>query len=138
MVEISGCGRRDYESDSTACWLSIPFPTTLKNGLQHASIGYASEYSRELFRAEDALTKHLVPYIYAKGLDKHAEKFLERYCPRALKEPMPIPIKEVVEQIRLAVYHTPLPDGIFGPLILMMLTWEGQSEEYHMLCKKEE
>lgn len=113
-VEISGRGRCDYESDSTECWLSIPFSATLKNGLKHVNIGYASEYSRELFRAEDALTKYLVPYIYAKDLDKHAEKFLERYCPRALKEPMPLPIKEIIEQMGLTVYHAPLPGGIFG------------------------
>lgn len=113
-VEISGRGRRDYESDSTECWLSIPFAATLKNGLKHVNIGHASEYSRELFRAEDALTKYLVPYIYAKDLDKHAEKFLERYCPQALKEPMPLPIKEIVEQMGLTVYHAPLPGGIFG------------------------
>ena len=113
-IEIFGRGRRDYESDSTECWISIPFSATLRNGLQQVSIGYASEYSRELFRAEDALTKYLVPYIYAKDLDKHAERFLEKYCPRALEEPMPLPIKEIVENIGLTVYHAPLPDGIFG------------------------
>lgn len=113
-IEISGRGRRDYESDSTECWISIPLSATLRNGLQQVSIGYASEYSRELFRAEDALTKYLVPYIYAKDLDKHAERFLEKYCPRALEEPMPLPIKEIVENMGLTVYHAPLPDGIFG------------------------
>lgn len=113
-IEISGRGRRDYESDSTECWISIPFAATLRNGLQQVSIGYASEYSRELFRAEDALTKYLVPYIYAKDLDKHAERFLEKYCPRALDEPIPLPIKEIVENMGLTVYHAPLPDGIFG------------------------
>ena len=113
-IEISGRGRRDYESDSTECWLSIPFSATLKNGLQQVRMGYASEYSKELFRAEDALTKYLVPYIYAKDLDKHAERFLEKYCPRALAEPMPLPIKEIVENMGLTVYHAPLPDGIFG------------------------
>lgn len=113
-IEISGRGRCDYESDSTECWLSIPFSATLKNGLQQVRMGYASEYSKELFRAEDALTKYLVPYIYAKDLDKHAERFLEKYCPRALAEPMPLPIKEIVENMGLTVYHAPLPDGIFG------------------------
>lgn len=113
-IEISGRGRRDHESDSTECWLSIPFSATLKNGLQQVRMGYASEYSKELFRAEDALTKYLVPYIYAKDLDKHAERFLEKYCPRALAEPMPLPIKEIVENMGLTVYHAPLPDGIFG------------------------
>ena len=113
-IEISGRGRRDYESDSTECWISIPLSATLRNGLQQVNFGYASEYSRELFRAEDALTKYLVPYIYAKDLDKHAERFLEKYCPRALEEPMPLPIKEIVEKMGLTVYHAPLPDGIFG------------------------
>lgn len=113
-IEISGRGLRDYESDSTECWISIPLSATLRNGLQQVSIGYASEYSRELFRAEDALTKYLVPYIYTKDLDKHAERFLEKYCPRALEEPMPLPIKEIVENMGLTVYHAPLPDGIFG------------------------
>lgn len=113
-IEISGRGRRDYESDLTECWLSIPFAATLKNGLQQVRIGDASEYSRELFRAEDALTKYLVPYIYAKDLDKHAERFLEKYCPRALEEPMPLPIEEIVDSMGLTVYHAPLPDGIFG------------------------
>lgn len=113
-IEISGRGRRDYESDLTECWLSIPFAATLKNGLQQVRIGYASEYSRELFRAEDALTKYLVPYIYAKDLDKHAERFLEKYCPHALEEPMPLPIEEIVDSMGLTVYHAPLPDGIFG------------------------
>lgn len=113
-IEISGRGRRDYESDSTECWISIPFSATLRNGLQQVSIGYASEYSRELFRAEDALTKYLVPYIYAKDLDKHAERFLEKYCPRAIEEPMPLPIEEIVDSMGLTLYHAPLPDGIFG------------------------
>lgn len=113
-IEVSGRGRRDYESDSTECWLSIPFSATLRNGLQNVSIGYATEYSKELFRAEDALTKYLVPYIYAKDLDNHAERFLEKYCPRALEIPMPLPIKEIVEAMGLTVYPAPLPDGIFG------------------------
>lgn len=34
VVEISGRGRHDYESDSTECWLSIPFSAALKNGLK--------------------------------------------------------------------------------------------------------
>lgn len=37
-IEVSGRSRRDYESDSTECWLSIPFGATLKNGLHQVSI----------------------------------------------------------------------------------------------------
>ena len=113
-IEVSGRGRRDYESDSAECWVTIPFSATLKNGLQNVKIGFVSEYSKELFRAEDALTKFLVPYIYAKDLDAHAEKFLEKYCPQALTKPMPLPITEIIEAMELTVYPAPLPDGIFG------------------------
>lgn len=113
-IEVSGRSRRDYESDSTECWLSIPFGATLKNGLHQVSIGYVSEYSKELFREEDALTKYLVPYVYAKDLDKHAEKFLEKYCPQALEEPIPLPFEDIITKMGLTVFYAPLSDGIFG------------------------
>ena len=39
-IEISGRGRRDYESDLTECGLSIPFAATLKNGLRTNTVPY--------------------------------------------------------------------------------------------------
>ena len=52
--------------------------------------------------------------MYSKDLDAHAEKFLKKYCPKALETPMPLPIKEVLEAMCLTVHHAPLPDGVFG------------------------
>lgn len=113
-IEISRRSRYSLKTDTIDCWLSIPFLATLRNGLKDVLIGEVSAYSKEQFRAEDALTKHLVPYIYAKDLDKHAEKFLKTYCPRALEEPMPLPLREITEKMGLSVYFAQLPDGIFG------------------------
>lgn len=63
---------------------------------------------------EDALSQYLIPYVYSKDLDVHAEKFLKKYCPKALEHPMPLPIKEVLEAMCLTVHYAPLHDGIFG------------------------
>lgn len=113
-IEIHGQGRYDYEDNSVELWLSVPVAGTLNNGLQYASIGEAESYSKEAFKKENALTKYLIPYMYAKDLDQHAEKFLKRYCPEALEKPMPLPIKEIINAMDLVVYPAPLPDGVFG------------------------
>jgi len=113
-IEVKGKSKYDYESDSAEQWFKIPLNATLKDGLQNIQMGYISEYSKEKFNAEDALTKYLVPYMYVKDLDLHAEKFLEKYCPEALKAPMPLPIKEITETMGLTVYYAPLPDNMFG------------------------
>lgn len=67
----------------------------------------------ERFDKEDALTNYLVPYVYAKDLDEHATKFLEKYCSRALKTAMPLPLDEILEAMQLKRFEAPLPDNIF-------------------------
>jgi hypothetical protein len=113
-ITIAGKGRRDYDKDNISIWFSVSFTGQLRVGLSKVTITDVSDYTKERFNAEDALTKYLVPYIYAKDLDFHAEKFLNKYCPRALEMPMPLPIKEVLEAMALTMYLAPLPEGIFG------------------------
>ena len=59
-IDLSGRGRRDYESDSVERWFTIPFTGILKDGLHQVSIGKVSDYTKELFQAEDALA-----YLFA-------------------------------------------------------------------------
>nr|DAT88735.1 MAG TPA: IrrE protein [Caudoviricetes sp.] len=113
-IEISGRNRRDYESDSTDYWFSISFTAFLHDGLHDVRIVAVSEYSKERFKAEDSLTKYLIPYIYAKELDLHAEKFLKKYCPLALDRPMALPIKDILKEMGLTVRLAPLSDDVFG------------------------
>lgn len=113
-IEVSGQGRHGYESDSTDLWISIPISGVLNNGFQYVKIGEPTEYSKESFKKENALTKFLIPYIYAEELDQHAENFLKRYCPEALEKPMALPIKQIIEAMDLTVFPAPLPDGVFG------------------------
>ncbi|WET88664.1 helix-turn-helix transcriptional regulator [Ligilactobacillus murinus] len=113
-IVVKGKTRRDYEEDMTSAWFAVSFTGILRGGLTMVTITSVEDYTKECFSKEDALTKFLVPYVYAKDLDLHAEKFLKKYCPRALETPMPLPIKEVLEAMCLTVYPAPLPDGIFG------------------------
>lgn len=113
-IVVKGRTRRDYEEDMASAWFAVSFTGILRCGLTMVTITSVEDYTQERFNKEDALTKFLVPYIYAKDLDLHAEKSLKKYCPRALETPMPLPIKEVLEAMCLTVYPAPLPDGIFG------------------------
>ena len=113
-VIVKGRSRRDYEEDIVYPWFSISFTGILRCGLNMVTITSVGEYSKERFSKEDALSQYLIPYVYSKDLDAHAEKFLKKYCPKALETPMPLPIKEVLEAMCLTVHHAPLPDGVFG------------------------
>jgi hypothetical protein len=113
-ISIHGKRRNDYEDDMLDRWFLFSFSAVLRNGLSNVRITGLEEYSQQRFNSEDALTKFLVPYIYAKDLDEHAERFLKIYCPRVLETPMPLPVNEVVEAMGLTVYKAPLPGGVFG------------------------
>lgn len=96
-VIVKGRTRRDYEEDIVCPWFSISFTGILRCGLSMVTITSVGVYSKERFSKEDALSQYLVPYVYSKDLDTHAEKFLKKYCPKALETPMALPIKEVLE-----------------------------------------
>lgn len=113
-VIIKGRSRRDYEDDVVYPWFAVSFTGILRCGLTMVTITSVDEYSKERFNKEDALSQYLIPYVYSKDLDAHAEKFLKKYCPKALETPMPLPIKEVLEAMCLTVHLAPLPEGIFG------------------------
>ena len=90
-IEIQGWGRYDRESDNVEVWCRISCKGLLHDGLKNFSINSIEPYCKRKFESENRLSKHLVPYVYAKDLDKEAEKFLKKYYPRALESPMRIP-----------------------------------------------
>ena len=113
-IEISGKSRRDYDSNMVDRWFSISCSAVLRDGIHDFTANDISDYSSKRFNAEDALTKYLVSYVYAKDLDKHAEKFLQKYCPQALEPPMPLPIEGIISKMGITVFYATLPDGVFG------------------------
>jgi hypothetical protein len=115
-VILKGMGKRDYEADMKPVWYSVGFVGLLNDGLSMVTITGVDDYHKEKFDSRTTLSRYLVPYLYAKDLEEEAEKFLEKYCREALKEPMPIPFDKLVENMGLEMYEAPLPDNIFGKM----------------------
>ncbi len=113
-VILKGIGKRDYDADMNNPWYTISFTGYLSDGLNMVTIIGVDEYSADKFDKNTSLSKYLVPYLYAEDLEKEAEKFLDKYCRQALKEPMPIPLDELMFNMGLELYEAPLPDNIFG------------------------
>lgn len=113
-IIIRGQRRRDYESSSVEKWFSVQLTGSMKDGLNSISIEGVDNYSKEKYNKEDALTRYMVPYLYAKDLDTEAEKFLSKYYPAALRKPMPLSMDTLLSNMQLKKAYAPLPDNIFG------------------------
>lgn len=113
-VILKGMGKRDYDADVNNPWYTVSFTGYLSDGLNMVTITGVDEYSANKFDKNTTLSKYLVPYLYAEDIEKEAEKFLYKYCRQALKEPMPIPLDELMFNMGLELYEAPLPDNIFG------------------------
>ena len=114
-INIKGRTRnKDYDEQSVSCWLSMSFSAILQENFIQVTYIDTDEYSKKKFDSESTLTRFLVPYVYSKDLDKHAEDFLKRYYPKALQEPVRLPVEEVVKNMGLSLYYAPLPDDVFG------------------------
>ena len=113
-VILKGMGKRDYDADMNNPWYTVSFTGYLSDGLNMVTITGVDEYSADRFDKNTTLSKYLVPYLYAEDLEKEAEKFLNKYCRHVLKEPMPIPLDELMFNMGLELYEAPLPDNIFG------------------------
>lgn len=135
-VIVKGRSRRGYEGDVVYPWFAISFTGILRCGLTMVTITAVDEYSKERFEKEDALSQYLIPYVYSTDLDVHAEKFLKKYCSKALETPMPLPIKEVLEAMCLTVHLAPLPDGIFGRTYFNTATVEVYDQDRNIISKE--
>lgn len=113
-VVLKGLGRRDYDADMKSEWVSVYFKGQLLDGLNMVTVIDVGEYRTGTFDKETTLSKYMVPYLYAEDLEKAAEDFLSRNCPRALETPMPVDIDEILFNLPLDMYRVPLPDNLFG------------------------
>ncbi len=54
-------------------------------------------------------------------LDDYASKFLTKYCKEALLKPMPLPVEEIIQKMRLTVREIGLSENldIFGCCLLL-------------------
>ena len=113
-IVLKGMGKQNYVADKHSKWFILSFYGHLISGLRKVMIIDVRNYSKERFSRESALSKYLVPYLYSEDLDNEAEKFLQKYYPDALENPMPLDMAELLDNMCLTMHYAPLPDNIFG------------------------
>lgn len=116
-IEISDFDTHKCEdvSDIITPWLSVTFTAVLHNGLHGFYITEIRDYdSSRKSNTHDALTTNLIPYISSDDLDIYAERFLKKYCPLALQEPIALPVEGIAAEMGLKIRYAPLADGVFG------------------------
>lgn len=84
----------------------------------------------------------LIPALYRNSLrEAEAERFLSRYCPEALREPMRVPIRIIMEErmgLRLNLDVCP-PDGAFGQVMYrdgVIPVIDADGKEHLLSCRR--
>lgn len=113
-IEITGKTRNDYESDLVSKPYNVFFKAKLQDGLKDASVTKVEEYSKPKFDKDKSLSQNLLHYFYEEDIEKHAEDFLLNHFPRALNEPMPLPVEVIAKNMGMEIYYAPLGESIFG------------------------
>ena len=115
-IEIEGQTRYDHESDTITKPYNIYFKAKLENGLKNVSVIRKDEYCKARFDKQKSLSQDLVPYLYEEDVESAAEDFLKRIYPKALVEPMALPVDAIAKSMGMEIYYAPLDDSIFGKI----------------------
>ena len=113
-VDVEGKARYGYDHFAVTKTYNVFFQALLENGLQQVKITKVEEYNPNTYERDRSLSQNLVPYMYEEDVEKHAEDFLKRHYPKALLQPMAIPVEKIVESMGMKMYYAPLEEGIFG------------------------
>lgn len=113
-VDVEGKARYGYDHFAVTKTYNVFFHALLENGLQQVRIAKVEEYNPNTYERDRSLSQNLVPYMYEEDVEKHAEDFLKRHYPKALLQPMAIPVEEIVQSMGMKLFYAPLEEGIFG------------------------
>ena len=113
-ISVKGKTRYGYDEIADNRTYNIFYSAKLENGLQQIRLTKAEEYNQAKFEKDKSLSQDLVPYLYEDAVEKNAEDFLSRHYPKALLQPMPLPVFEVAQSMGMSVYYAPLGDTVFG------------------------
>lgn len=113
-IEVKGRYRGGYDTfDESGCY-NVFLSALLENGLHNVKITEVTAYNKNEFDRDKSLSQNLVPYMYEEDVERHAEEFLKKHCPKALLQPMAIPINEVLASLHMTMYYAPMEKNVFG------------------------
>lgn len=81
----------------TSHWLITSCEATITDKLESLKVSDVKIWTkgRKPVSTGIAATSNIVPVLYKKDLDREATAFLEKYYPKALETPMPVPIEKI-------------------------------------------
>ena len=112
--DVEGKAQYGYDLFPVTKTYNVFFKALLENGLQQVKITNIEDYNPNTYERDRSLNQNLVPYMYEEDVEKHAEDFLKRHYPKALLQPMAIPVEEIVQAMGMKLFYAPLEEGIFG------------------------
>lgn len=113
-VDVTGKARYGYDHFAVTKYYNVFFDAILDNGLHDVKFIKIEEYNPATYERDKSLSQNLLQYMYEEDVEKHAEDFLKRHYPKALLQPMALPVEEIVETMGMKLYYAPLEEGIFG------------------------
>lgn len=102
-------------------WLRVHCQVLLGIELTGFQIVWITECGQMEEAGNERFSGELVPVISRSSFEEEATRFLEKYYPKALKEAVPVPIRQVAENMGLTITEKELfSDGLdaFGILFL--------------------
>jgi uncharacterized protein YpiB (UPF0302 family) len=81
-------------------WLRVNCSVVIEDKVKDITVHSVAPFSSKIVNTTDgvAATKNIVPVIPKTEFENEATRFLERYYPQALVEPMSVPIEEILKQ----------------------------------------
>ena len=101
---ISSTGRVSF----TEKWLDVKCNVLLGVELTDFEIISINECEQQEDSDNDKYSGELVPIISRDAFENEATKFLEKYYPLALQEPVPVPIRKIAEDMGLLIIEDSL------------------------------
>lgn len=112
---INGERKKDIDQDTCPLWLSMKLKAKFKEAFESMKVVDCRLLEeKERFQMRTASSKSFVPYIQEEDLEYHAQQFLEKYYPEALKKPMPLDMRILLKRMGLKARKGNLKGGVFG------------------------
>lgn len=101
-AELVGKGgyREDCEETYSTEWFLVSCEMKIKDKLEYFKVKDVDFYSPAMKKKiKGAATDKFVPIISRKEYESEAEEFLKKYCPEVLTSIMPVPIRNIVQEV---------------------------------------
>ena len=95
--------KNDGQPNFIEKWLSVHCEVSIGIELTDFSVISVGHTEVKEESENDRFSGELIPIISHEDFDSEATRFLEKYYPLALEQPVPVPIRQIAENMRLSI-----------------------------------